>query len=78
MGRFQQLFLLALDQSADGHRTPQALANFVWQILHAQGQSIVKEGKTLLTAEDNLAELSQLAEQFLQTQLPMLQALQVV
>lgn len=78
VGRFQQLFLLALDQSAEGQRTPRALANFVWQILHAQGQSIVKDGKTLLTMEDNLAELSQQAQSFLQTQLPLLQALQVV
>ena len=78
VGRFQQLFLLALDQSAEGQRTPQALANFVWQILHAQGQSIVKDGKTLLTVEENLAELNQQAETFLQTQLPLLRTLWVI
>lgn len=49
--RFQQLFLLAL---ANKEKDP---ADFVWRLLAAQGQRLVKEGKTLESAEDNLAEL---------------------
>lgn len=75
VGRFQQLFLLALDQ---GKKTSEELAQFVWQILSAQGQLIVKDGAALQGAQDNLAELSQQATQFLQKQLPVLLALKVV
>jgi hypothetical protein len=75
VGRFQQLFLLALDQ---GKKTPEDLAQFVWQILSAQGQLIVKDGAAIQNAQDNLAELSQQATQFLQKQLPVLLALKVV
>ena len=53
-------------------------AQFVWQILTAQGQKIVKEGKTLETPEQNLAELLEQAIIFAEQQLPILKALQVV
>lgn len=49
--RFQQLFLRAM---ARKESDPPA---FVWRVLEMQGQRIVKEGKTLDTAEANLAEL---------------------
>lgn len=75
VGRFQQLFLLALDQ---GRKTPEDIAQFVWQILSAQGQLIVKDGATLQAPQDNLNELTQQATQFLQKQLTILLALKVV
>ncbi|MCW5721259.1 MAG: class I SAM-dependent methyltransferase [Devosia sp.] len=49
--RFQQLFLLA---QAQGDKDP---AGFVWRVLDAQGQRIVKDGKALESVDDNLAEL---------------------
>ena len=52
-------------------------AQHVWQILAAQGQKIVKDGKTLESAEDNLAELTTQAQTFAQKQLPILKALQI-
>jgi ABC-type glycerol-3-phosphate transport system substrate-binding protein len=55
VGRFQQLFLLAMSQ---GKKQPAEWAQFVWQILSAQGQKLVKDGKTLETPEENLAELT--------------------
>jgi hypothetical protein len=72
--RFQQLFLLARQQ---GHKQPQDWARFVWTILAAQGQRLVKEGKALETAEENLAELTEQANAFQDKQLPVLKALQV-
>ena len=75
VGRFQQLFLLALSQAK---KQPTEWAQFVWQILTAQGQKIVKEGKTLETPEQNLAELLEQAIIFAEQQLPILKALQVV
>jgi len=44
-------------------------------VLNQQGQSIVKEGKKLETAEENLAELTAQATTFAEKQLPILKAL---
>ena len=74
VGRFFQLFLLSIGQ---GKRKPSEWAAHVWQVLQAQGQKIVKDGKTLETPEDNLAELQAQAEVFAQKQLPILKALQI-
>ncbi|MDP2001266.1 MAG: class I SAM-dependent methyltransferase [Rhodoferax sp.] len=74
VNRFQQLFLLALNQ---GKKQPAEWAQLAWQILAAQGQKIVKEGKTVETAEDNLSELGVQANAFAHKQLPILRALQI-
>lgn len=74
VGRFQQLFLLALSQ---GKKQPTEWAQQVWQLLQAQGQKIIKEGKTLETAEENLAELIEQANAFAENRLPILKALQI-
>ena len=74
IGRFQQLFLLAREK---GHKLPQDWAHFVWQQLVAQGQRIVKEGKTLQTAEESLALLTSDAQAFVEVQLPILKALRI-
>lgn len=75
VNRFQQLFLLALSQ---GKKQPVEWAQFTFHILAAQGQKIVKEGKTLETPEDNLAELSLQATAFATKQLPVFRALQII
>ena len=75
VNRFQQLFLLALSQ---GKKLPAEWAAFTWQILAAQGQKIVKEGKALETPEENLAELNLQATAFATKQLPIMKALQVI
>lgn len=73
VNRFQQLFLLARAQGK-----PQAeWADFVWKILAEQGLRVVKEGKALDSAEENLAELTAQAEEFARKQLPVLTALQI-
>ncbi|NDE54568.1 MAG: hypothetical protein EB069_08305 [Actinobacteria bacterium] len=72
VNRFQQLFLQALEQ---GKQEPVEWAQHVWQILQTQGQKLVKEGKTLETAEENLAEITSQAENFAVKSLPSLKAL---
>lgn len=72
--RFHQLFLLAKQQ---GHKQPADWAAFVWKLLEVQGQRLVKEGKALETAEDNLAELTAQATAFAEKQLPILKALHI-
>ena len=74
LGRFQQLFLLAHKQ---GIKDPLDSAKFVWNILAMQSQKIVKDGRTLDSADDNIAELTAQAKLFADKQLPILRALQV-
>lgn len=74
VGRFQQLFMLSISQ---GKKQPVEWAQFTWQVLIAQGQKIVKEGKTLESAEENIAELTAQATTFAEKQVPVLRALQV-
>jgi SAM-dependent methyltransferase len=75
VNRFQQIFLLA--QKA-GRKTPDDWAVFTHEILTAQGQKILKEGKPLESDEDNLAELKTQAKEFAEQVLPILRALEVV
>ena len=75
VSRFQQLFLLAMKQ---GKKQPQELVKFVWELLAIQGQKILKEGKTLETAEENIAELMQQAQDFLDKRLKALKSLQII
>ncbi len=70
--RFQQLFAMA---PAQARKQPAELARFVWNVLAAQGQRIMKDGKALESEADNLAELQQQAEVFVHKQLPVLKAL---
>lgn len=74
VGRFQQLFLVALQKNK---KLPAECAQFAWQILSAQGQKIVKDGKTLDSTEENINELTEQATLFLEKQWPILKALQI-
>jgi SAM-dependent methyltransferase len=75
VGRFQQLFLLARSR---GHDQPEEWARFVWPFLADQGLRLVKDGKRLDTAEDNIADLTERANAFLAREIPILRALGVI
>ncbi|MFN3706418.1 MAG: methyltransferase regulatory domain-containing protein, partial [Thermoflexales bacterium] len=72
--RLQQLFLLA---RARGKQQPGEWTAFVWQILAAQNQRLLKEGKALETPEENIAELTTRAQEFAEKRLPILKAMQI-
>ena len=74
LGRIAQLFLRALQQ---GLKTPQAWAQQVWEILESQGQRLLKDGKPVANAEENLAELQRQAQDFADKQVSVLKALQI-
>lgn len=74
VNRFEQLFLLA---RSNNHKQPDSWAQFVWTILAAQGQSLLKDGKALQSAEENLAELNRQAIEFNEKRLPILKSLQI-
>jgi hypothetical protein len=69
--RFEQLFLLGREE---GKNAPREQAEFAWRLMDAQGQRLVKEGKTLETREDNLDELAAMAEEFAK-RIPLMAAL---
>jgi SAM-dependent methyltransferase len=73
VGRFQQLFLLGMEQ---GKQSPAELANFAWTF--NQGQRLVKDSKALESAEENIAELEKIAQQFIVKRLPILKLLEVI
>jgi ABC-type Fe3+ transport system substrate-binding protein len=60
-----------------GKKKPEEWAAFVAQILAAQGQKILKEGKPLETPEEHMAELTTQAHEFSVKQLPIFKALQI-
>jgi hypothetical protein len=75
LNRFQQLFVASI---GTGKKHPADWAQAAWQVLSAQNQKLLKEGNTLESAEDNLAELTAQANTFAEKQLPLLKALLVV
>ncbi len=72
VSRFGQLFLEGIKQ---GESEMQDWAEYTWQQLSAVGNKIIKEGHTLDSPEENLAELRSLAIQFKEKSLPLLRAL---
>ena len=75
LGRFDQLFTLLFKENK---RDVETLAAETWSIILAQGQRLIKEGKTLESAEENIDELKSMAERFLDTRLPIIKALQII
>ena len=75
VNRFQQLFLLAM---RNGKKQPEDWAKDVWSVFVTQNQRLLKDGKTLETAEENLDELVNQANKFARNRLPILKALGIV
>ncbi|MYM38685.1 class I SAM-dependent methyltransferase [Duganella qianjiadongensis] len=70
-----QIFIHAL---LEGHASPEGWASVAWQALQQLGRCVLRDGKALVSAEENLSELCEQAAHFAQQQLPLLRALQVV
>lgn len=72
--RAAQLFLWARSQ---GQADPAAWAQLTWNLLAARGETLMKDGKPLQSAAENVAQLTVQARAFADKQLPMLRALKV-
>jgi SAM-dependent methyltransferase len=72
VARYEQLFILAKDQ---GYTEPEHWAQFVWSLLAAQNQPVIKNGIAIVDANESLAELLNQARSFADKQLPILIAL---
>lgn len=75
LGRFNALFAKAI---GEGLEDVDALANYVWNILQAQGQCLIVKGERLMEPAENIAELKRNAQDFLEKQMPVLRALKVM
>lgn len=73
--RVEMLFLAAYHQKLESQ---QAWVEFAWKILAERNHVLLKNEKFLETAQENLAELAQLAAKFASTCLPAMRALQVI
>lgn len=69
VNRFEQLFLRATELNEKD------APDYVWRVLSAQGQSILKDGKPLEGEDANLAELRAQYELFARKRLPVLKSL---
>ena len=61
-----------------GIKTADELAHEMWKVLEPQDERMLKDGKQLATAEENIAELKSVAQRFLDKQLPVLRVLQII
>ena len=75
VSRFQQLFLLSIRQ---GKQHPSEWAQLAWSVMAEQNEVLIKDGKTLTTAEENIAELIERAQVFAEQSLIVLSALKIV
>lgn len=75
VSRFHQLFGQLY---ASGVQDVDTWISHVWKLLDLQGQKIVKQGMTMESAEENIAELKIIAADFQAKVLPMLNALCIV
>ena len=73
--RFQQMFIGSI---ASGRSTPEDWALDAWGQLSAQGEYIVKNGATLSTASENLAELRAHANHFAEHRVSSLKVLGIL
>lgn len=75
-GRFALMFAQAHKEGVAAE--PAALARHVWGILEAQGHTLLKDGEPLATAQDNIAELTRQADDFVSRRLAIFKALQIL
>ena len=59
-------------------RKSEDLAKRAWKIVESQGQRLLKDGKTVESAEENLKLFDEMAKKFLNLMLPIVKALQIV
>lgn len=71
VNRFEQFFLAARSQQKTKTRE---WAEYAWSVISANGERLVKEGKTLQAAKENVDELHAQAQLFSDARLPVLRA----
>ncbi len=72
--RVEMLFLAARQAQL---QTQKEWIDFAWKVLESNKQVLLRDGKTLETMQENLAELEQLVLKFVSKKLPILKVLKV-
>lgn len=72
-----RIALLMLGAIRAGATTPGAIAEWVWPVLAGESRRMTRDGKALETLEENLEELTRVAQVFLENQWPLLSNLGV-
>ncbi|WP_227429223.1 methyltransferase regulatory domain-containing protein [Psychrobacter sp. I-STPA6b] len=75
---FSQFDLIFLHTYQQGKKSSTQLAEVAWQVLTQQSKHLVKKGKDLQTEEENLAELNNMATNFISNTLPLAKRLQII
>lgn len=75
IGRIQQLFLRSI---ARGRSAPQEWAVDIWPWMEQQGQRLMRNGKPIPTATENISELAAMGQEFAEKRLVLLDAMGVV
>ena len=75
VNRVEQLFMLAILQNK---KKTNEWAESAWKILAEQNQRVLKDGKPMESAEENLNELNRLALEFSAKRLPILKQLLII
>ena len=73
--KFEKIFLSAEYEGITG---VDELANYAWKIFSTRGLTLVKAGKSLNGAEENIAEFKNFAQNFIDNRLPIIKALQII
>ncbi|MEJ1117259.1 class I SAM-dependent methyltransferase [Phyllobacterium sp. CCNWLW109] len=70
-----QLFIRAL---SEGKRSPDAVANYVWDFLDSIGERLLKDGNRIESKNENLKQIGISISKFLKFDRPLLEALQII
>ena len=73
--RSAQLFLRAW---LEGARSTEEIAALVWQVFETTGERAVRNGRDLVSREDNLSALGGMARRFLDQTVPLYRALGIL
>ncbi len=75
VGRFDRIILSAM---FDGKKNVDDVANFVWEIISAQGQRLTNGTQLIESAEENISRLRNMAQDFFDNRLKIFKALQFI
>ena len=75
VGRFDRIILSAM---FDGKKNVDDVANFVWEIISAQGQRLTNGTQLIESAEENISHLRNMAQDFFDNRLKIFKALQFI
>ena len=75
LGRTERIFLSAV---FEGKKYAGELANYAWKIFSENGQRLVRDNKMVESAEENISMFKDMAQNFLNNDLPLLKNLQII